>query len=576
MPQAAQRPSWRARITGRWALSWQAFALGVLINVPLLILTGGRIGTRIVPVADMGVLAAYGLGAAVLVGAWALLMNATLLRHRRVHPVALWRFALTHAVSGAIFGVAIVLADRRLGIDVSIPAAMTVALTIGLGLWWGVTTAMLFEAHERFVRQRAALLDEAVLGQLASIEDSRMALALVEETAAARTEVTEQLSAAREDLRTRFEASGHLGDWLAAAQFMRATADDTVRPLSHALWEESSRRYPEPRVSGVLGLLVREPTFLPLPAASVIFIGYVGATTQASGPWLGLLLAAALGILAWALLTVGNAAIRRARRWRHLLYLAVICAVQTATLIVAFGPAEAGDTTVPASLIAGSIMGTLISVLLTSAIASLDESRAAVIRQLDSAVNGERVAQQARARSRSLALRDLAQDLHGTVQTRLIACASALEISARAGDSAGCLDALRESIRVLEGLRTGKDSTIADRLTALAASWTAICQVSMSADPALSDKHHEGVIRVVEEAISNAYRHGAATRIQVDVVLQDADVIVVTVHDDGHGPAGGGPGLGTDLITRATRGDFEIDRGPSGGAVLIARLPVAG
>ena len=573
---AAQSPSWRTRITGRWALSWQAFALGVLVNVPLLILTGGRIGTRIVPVADMALLAAYGLAAAVLVGAWALLMNATLLRHRRVHPVALWRFALTHAVSGAIFGVAIVLADRRLGIDVSVPDALTVALTIGLGLWWGVTTAMLFEAHERFVRQRASLLDEAVLGQLASIEDSRMALALAEEATAARTEVSEQLSAAREDLRARFEDSGRLGDWLAAAQFMRATADDTVRPLSHALWEESSRRYPEPRVSGVLGLLLREPTFLPLPAASVIFIGYVGATTQANGPWLGLVLAAVLGAVAWGLLAAGNVAIRRLRRWRHLLYLAVICTVQAVTLIVAFGPAEADEASIPASLIAGSIMGTLISVLLTSAIASLDQSRAAVIDQLDSAVNAERLAQQARARSRSLALRELAQDLHGSVQTRLIACSSALEIAARAGDSSGCLDALREGIRVLDGLRAGEDSTIAERLAALAGSWTAICQVSVSVDPALSDKHHDGVIRVVEEAISNAYRHGAATRIQVDIAVQEADVIVVTVHDDGRGPAGGHPGLGTDLMTRATRGDFEIDRGPSGGAVLIARLPVAG
>lgn len=573
---AVQSPSWRARITGRWALSWQAFALGVLVNLPLLILTGGRIGTRIVPVADMGLLAVYGLAAAVLVGAWALIMNATLLRHRRVRPVALWRFALTHAVSGAIFGVAIVLADQRLGIDVSVPAVMTVALTVGLGLWWGVTTAMLFEAHERFVRQRASLLDEAVLGQLASIEDSRMALALAEEEAAARTEVTEQLSAAREDLRARFEDSGRLGDWLEAAQFMRATADDTVRPLSHALWEESSRRYPEPRVSGVLGLLVREPTFLPLPAASVIFIGYVGATTQASGPWLGLVLAAVLGALAWVLLAAGNAAIRRLRRWRHLLYLAVICAVQAATLTVAFGPAEAADGSIPASLIAGSIMGTLISVVLTSAIAALDQSRAAVINQLDSAVNAERLAQQARARSRSLALRELAQDLHGSVQTRLIACSGALEIAARAGDSAGCVDALRESIRVLDGLRAAEDSTIAERLTALAASWSAICQVGVSIDPSLSNQHHEGVIRVVEEAISNAYRHGAATRIQVDIAVQDADVIVVTVHDDGRGPAGGDPGLGTDLMTRATRGDFEIDRGPSGGAVLIARLPVAG
>jgi signal transduction histidine kinase len=576
MPQAATSPSWRARITGRWALSWQAYALGVAVNLPLLILTGGRIGTRVVPTADMPVLAAYGLAAAVLVGAWALLMNATLVRDRRVRPVGLWRFAVVHAVSGAVFGAAIVLADSRIGIDVGVPPAMTMALTVGLGLWWGVVTAMLFEARERFHRQRAALLDEAVLGQLSSIEDSRMALTLAEEASAARVEVSEQLSSARADLQSRIQESGHLGDWLAAADLMRSTADDTVRPLSHALWEEASLRYPEPRVSGVLGLLLREPTFLPIPAASVIVIGYIGASTLANGALVGLALAGVLGVLAWGLLALGNAAIHRFRGWRHVIYLGVVCAVQAATLIVAFGPAQADNAAVPTSLIAGSILGTLIAIVLTSVIASLDESRAAVIAQLSSIVNAERLSQEARSRSRSLALRELAQDLHGSVQTRLIACASALEMAARAGDSAGCLEALRESVRVLEGMRSSEEVMTIERLNALARSWSPICEVSVRIDASLASLRNDDVVRVVEEAIGNAYRHGEATRVDVEIAPSSHGLLDVRVCDDGRGPGGGPAGLGTDLLTRATRGQFTLSAGSSGGTVLVARLPAEG
>jgi signal transduction histidine kinase len=567
-------PPWRLRITGRWALSWQAYALGVAINVPLLILTGGRIGTRIVPFGDMGVLAVYGVVASILVGAWALLMNATLLRDRRVRPVALWRFVLLHSVSGAIFGVAIVLADRRLGIALDIPDALTIALTVGLGLWWGVTSAMIFEAHERFIRQRSALLDEAVMAQLALVEDSRIAATLADEARAHRVEVDGQLAAAREDLRQRISSLSALGDWLSAAQMMRSTADQTVRPLSHALWQEASRRYPEPRVAGVLSQLLREPSFLPLPAASVILIGYVSATILAYGPLLGVITAALLGVTSYAIMLGGNALMRRFRGARQLTYFATVSALEAATLILAYGPARVDGVGVPASLIAGALLGTLVSILLTSVVASLDASRASVIAQLSSTVNSERLAQLARSRTRSLALRELAKELHGTVQTRLIACASAMELAAREGNAQGCLESLRESVRVLDDLDRGQEGTLASTLTSLARSWDPMCQVHVDIAPPLASAPHPDVSRIVEEAIGNAYRHGGAGRVDVSVAPVDGG-IRIEVTDDGTGPVGGPPGLGTDVLARATRGNFELRAAPGGGAVLSAILPMA-
>lgn len=575
MSEATASPSWQARITGRWALSWQSYALGVVVNVPLMVLTGGRIGTRIVPAADMVVLAAYGVGASLLVGAWALLMNATLMRGRRSRPVALWRFVLLHAVSGAIFGSAIVLADARLGISLGVPWPLTVGLTVGLGLWWGVTTAMLFEARERFLVQRAVLLDEAVLGQLASMEDSRVAVALADEARMARDEVNEHLSRARDELTARITQSRALGEWLATAELMRSTADQTVRPLSHALWQEAAQRYPEPRVSGVMSQLLREPSFLPLPAASVILIGYVGATTLAYGPWLGLAVAIALGVLAYGVLRIGNLVMRRWASARAAVYFGTVCVLQAATLTLAYGPAQAEGETVPASLVAGSILGTLISVLLTSVVASLDESRSSVMRQLRSTVNAERLAQAASSRTRSEALRELARDLHGTVQTRLIACASAIELASREGDVAACLDALRESVRILDGLRQEPGSTVGAQLEALARAWTPMCVIDLRLDPDVAALQHADTVRVVEEAIGNAYRHGGAQRIVVAVRLASDDV-QVEVLDDGSGPRGGPPGLGSDMLTRVSRGRFDLRAVPDGGAILTAALPTDG
>jgi len=559
-------PSWRERITGRWALSWQTYALGVLVNLPLLVLTGGRIGTRIVPVEDMGVLFLYGAAAALLAGAWALTMNATAFRHRRVRPVALWQFVMLHGVSGAIFGAAIVLADARLGIDVGVPALLTIIATVGIALWWGVTTAMLLEAHERFVRDRSRLLDEAVLNQLAALQDSRAALTLADDAEVSRllAEARERIGAQRDDV--------SLATWLDAARALRSTADDTIRPLSHALWNEAAQRYPEPRITGVVSMLLRQPTFLPLPAASVITIGYLVATTQTYGPVLGPALAIALGLACFAILSMGNTLMRRDGPLRQWVYLGSVVLVEAVALALAYGPARAGGDLLPPSLIAGSVLGTLIAVILTSAVASLDASRALVINQLQSDVNRERIAQAARTRARALQLREAAKELHGTVQTRLVASASAIELAAASGDVAAYEQAMGEALRILDVEQSAVGATVVARVEVLAASWGALCAVTVDVDPAVGLRVHDEVVRVVEEGMANAYRHGGASRIEV-VIRQEGDEVIVRISDDGCGPLGGAPGLGSDLLARATGGRYALTAATSGGAVLAAVLP---
>ena len=321
----------------------------------------------------------------------------------------------------------------------------------------------------------------------------------------------------------------------------------------------------------MLSLLVREPRFLPLPAASVIVIGYLGATSQEYGALLGPVLALALGLISWAILTGGNGVMSRVPRARHVTYLASIVLVQAAALLLSYGPARAEGSLLPASLVAGSILGTLIAVLLTSIVASLDAARAQVIRQLQSAVNQERIAQAARTRARALSLREAAKELHGTVQTRLIACASAIELAAASGDVPAYDQALREGLGILEGAQASADGSVAARLDALASSWGALCDISVTIDPVLVAGVPGDVVRVVEEAIGNAYRHGEASRIVVDIQPADGD-IRVTVIDNGRGPGGGTPGLGSDLLARATGGRHQLAPGATGGSVLTAVL----
>jgi signal transduction histidine kinase len=81
---------------------------------------------------------------------------------------------------------------------------------------------------------------------------------------------------------------------------------------------------------------------------------------------------------------------------------------------------------------------------------------------------------------------------------------------------------------------------------------------------------------LVCEALSNAIRHAAASRVRV-TVIRDGDTLDLTVHDDGHG--GADPARGTGLRGLAARvgavdGDLEVHSPVGGPTTLRARLPI--
>ena len=94
----------------------------------------------------------------------------------------------------------------------------------------------------------------------------------------------------------------------------------------------------------------------------------------------------------------------------------------------------------------------------------------------------------------------------------------------------------------------------------------------------LPDPHRTCVYRVVQEALTNCAKHSEATRITV-AVRGGADSLEVTVTDNGVGidKTSSHQGLGLTGINERVKemdGRFSIGRGPRGGTVLQAILPV--
>jgi two-component system sensor histidine kinase UhpB len=109
--------------------------------------------------------------------------------------------------------------------------------------------------------------------------------------------------------------------------------------------------------------------------------------------------------------------------------------------------------------------------------------------------------------------------------------------------------------------------------------------VEMAVDGEEIDRRIEDVTyRLVQEAISNAVRHGSPRAIAIGVKLQAGEDLCVTVADDGSGltlgsaPKGSGlAGMGLAGMAervRALNGHFEIGDAPEGGVRAIALLPL--
>jgi signal transduction histidine kinase len=144
--------------------------------------------------------------------------------------------------------------------------------------------------------------------------------------------------------------------------------------------------------------------------------------------------------------------------------------------------------------------------------------------------------------------------------------------------------ALGELRRVLGVLRS--DATLAPQpdLTSVDDLVTSVRQAGLAVDVRTEGAARPvtGVVglaayRVVQEALTNVLRHAAARRAEVALAYGDDD-LVVTVSDDGRGPAGGaagGHGL-AGMRERVTVLGGSLDVGPraGGGFAVRARLPL--
>jgi two-component system sensor histidine kinase DegS len=146
---------------------------------------------------------------------------------------------------------------------------------------------------------------------------------------------------------------------------------------------------------------------------------------------------------------------------------------------------------------------------------------------------------------------------------------------------AECLEELRRALRVFRG-DFDLGAAVADhgRVVAARSRATVVCDVAEPLPRLDPGKAHD-LFRVLQEALSNALRHGGAGRIEVALRAQ-GPVLRLEVRDDGVGfaPAAEAPGhyglLGIRERVARHGGDARFDTAPGKGTRVIVEVPVEG
>jgi signal transduction histidine kinase len=345
-----------------------------------------------------------------------------------------------------------------------------------------------------------------------------------------------------------------------------------VRSASHDLWVDDGPSATIRWRSVVPAALVRYP--LPLLLSVLIILGSTSVrSNRVLDPGSLLLAAVTVAALPCLLYLAGRAVIARFPRW----------AIGVTAVAIVAAPV-AGQLAASAILERPLTLVTIAMVSLVSATFTIASSVVLMVRDSGAAVIQSLVDDRARADAQQAALnmmnrrlsRELATHLHGTVQPQLLAASVALDGAVESDDPSAIADAVAQAEAALGmEVRPPEEQglpALDDLVAGLTARWRAMLELHVTANALPgAPAPPGGVTRALDECLNNAVIHGYATRATVSI-SHVHDGWRIEVADNGVGPAAGAPGLGSSVLDEITGGDWSLDAGPGGGAVLRAHV----
>lgn len=344
------------------------------------------------------------------------------------------------------------------------------------------------------------------------------------------------------------------------ARLLRELVERNVRPLSTSLYNAMEQKYQSVAPRALIVQALRSS-----PPASVVAFFYllaIGENIERFGLQVGIVttLTGASLILIWLwvvfrLLSSLNA-INPAS---FLISASVVPALLVATVNQVFG--EPAPSAWVSTLSVGLWLAE-VSLLATSF--QIARRTAALIR-----VESELLGVGGNLGSLELRRRTVANQLHGEVQSRLMALVlqeqGGQQVSSQAAASE--LDALME---FLDSRSDMDESSFEQMMQGLVGRWRGFAAIEhLVPEPMPKEINPGPLFYLIEEAVSNSFRHGLASQVTIELSVDPEPKL--TVLDNGIGPVSGPAGLGSKVLDSAAI-SWTLSPGAQGGSQLTVFL----
>lgn len=497
-------------------------------------------------------------------------MGNTVARSRDVVPVRLGTALSVLFVTSLLYFGPLVIYAESVGLDAFSYSYAQIPSQVVLGVAWYCVLIVVLDLRDSAIAgTRERLVRQAQIDGITAkhVELERQ----IERKIAA--EIGVEFAAGRARLDAANRGSGVVSSEHAEelANLLRSIAAEQVRPVSRRLQALRNNEDLKPGLRALLRVTISTQTLRPADMSLIIMVALLPAEIRAFGVVRGVAFLS-LGVAIFALICViANLAMQRFVKHRGWVLLLAFVLIQVNTYL-----ANAIRNSWQAGYISNSyfvfeVVCMAFMMLVCSAFPVWRRRHEATSRLWSDSIDEE--SREAFMRSATVArvANDAARLLHGTVQSRLYACAMAMDAARSSGDLASVSRSLDDALALLDEPLVSDVAVrgFEDEVRRKIDLWRGLVDVSLVVavpEPGEFEPLAQTVGRLVEEAIANAVRHGKASSVEIDVSYIEQGISVVIV-DDGlmawegdlvHMPATWGMGLA--LVNTVCAGGWSLIR----------------
>lgn len=498
------------------------------------------------------------------------LAAATVFRNRANKPATVSAVLGFGASIGFLKGISTGYFSWILGAEPELGTAITdrILQTSLSGVWTLPLVALAAATLARYKLERELLLSEKVQ-QASRNQDysaSKGSLALSEFIMSSRTTLKE--------LQDQAVSSSSA----VIASQLRALIANELRPLSHRIWDQEKTGKTRATLPDVLFLSLRRKPFPLRIIGAGLLLGLVPLYLVAYSTLEAITRAMLLAGIALAILALVRLVPRKSNAAAVLIFifgslLATLGSIVGSALILAIPPGGLEGSWI--ALFFWLMQLGVFASLATEVLKSRDEIRSELLDFVGpNGMDSEVLMATARINNKALA-----QYVHSNLQNKLLTSALKLESSPlNPYEVSQLLDEVEALLSAEPGdyFRVSTES-LTNQLQELADRWKGFVSVELITDKRKSKIAPEisgPLMLAAEEAVSNAVRHGLASKITVQLIQGEGEILLV-VTDDGIGPRSGTPGLGTELFNAISGKHWQLTHIDAGGSRLVLRTAIS-